>query len=137
MGKYQSLLLHTGIWFLLFCLPVSTFAADKVTLQLIWKNQFQFAGYYVAKELGFYDEAGLDVNIKEYEFGTDVTEDVISRKAHFGVGQSSLILERMEGKPVYLLFGHFSAFTVYAVVPKTGRLKRGLRFKRQTDHGHR
>jgi polar amino acid transport system substrate-binding protein len=107
MGKYQSLLLHTGIWFLLFCLPVSTFAADKVTLQLIWKNQFQFAGYYVAKELGFYDEAGLDVTIKEYEFGTDVTEDVISRKAHFGVNRSSLVLESMEGKPVFLLSAIF------------------------------
>jgi ABC-type nitrate/sulfonate/bicarbonate transport system substrate-binding protein len=57
MGKYQPLLLHTGIWFLLFCLPVSAFGADKVTLQLIWKNQFQFAGYYVTRELGFYDDA--------------------------------------------------------------------------------
>ena len=107
MEKYQRLLLPTCIWFLLFCLPVSTFAADKVTLQLIWKNQFQFAGYYVAEELGFYDEAGLDVTIKEYEFGTDVTEDVISRKAHFGVNRSSLVLESMKGKPVYLLSAIF------------------------------
>ena len=42
---------------LLFCLPVSAFGADKVTLLLIWENQFQFAGYYVARELGFYDDA--------------------------------------------------------------------------------
>ena len=96
MEKYQRLLLRIWVWLLLFCLPVSTFAADKVTLQLIWKNQFQFAGYYVARELGFYKDAGLDVTIKEYEFGIDITADVISQKAHFGVGQSSLILERME-----------------------------------------
>ena len=38
-------------------------AADKVTLQLKWVTQAQFAGYYVAKENGFYDEAGLDVTI--------------------------------------------------------------------------
>ena len=38
-------------------------AADKVTLQLKWVTQAQFAGYYVAKEKGFYDEAGLDVTI--------------------------------------------------------------------------
>jgi ABC-type nitrate/sulfonate/bicarbonate transport system substrate-binding protein len=57
MGKYLRFIICTGIWFLLFCLPVSTFAADKVTLQLIWKNQFQFAGYYVARELEFYDDA--------------------------------------------------------------------------------
>ena len=112
MGKYPRLLLRTCVWLLLFCLPVSAFGADKVTLQLIWKNQFQFAGYYVARELGFYDEAGLDVSIKEYEFGSDVTADVVSRRAHFGVGRSSLILESMEGKPVYLLsaiFQHWHA----------------------------
>ncbi|PTM92816.1 ABC transporter substrate-binding protein [Mycoplana dimorpha] len=39
-------------------------AADKVTLQLKWVTQAQFAGYYVAKDKGFYDEEGLDVEIK-------------------------------------------------------------------------
>ncbi len=39
-------------------------AADKVTLQLKWVTQAQFAGYYVAKEKGYYEEEGLDVEIK-------------------------------------------------------------------------
>ncbi|OQP83711.1 nitrate ABC transporter substrate-binding protein [Rhizobium rhizosphaerae] len=39
-------------------------AADKVTLQLKWVTQAQFAGYYVAKEKGFYEAEGLDVEIK-------------------------------------------------------------------------
>ncbi len=39
-------------------------AKDAVTLQLKWVTQAQFAGYYVAKEKGFYDEANLDVTIK-------------------------------------------------------------------------
>ena len=38
-------------------------AADKLTLQLKWVTQAQFAGYYVAKEKGFYDDVGLDVTI--------------------------------------------------------------------------
>lgn len=38
-------------------------AADAVTLQLKWVTQAQFAGYYVALEQGFYEEAGLDVTI--------------------------------------------------------------------------
>jgi NitT/TauT family transport system substrate-binding protein len=38
-------------------------AADQVTLQLKWVTQAQFAGYYVAKEKGFYKDAGLDVTI--------------------------------------------------------------------------
>ena len=39
-------------------------AADKLTLQLKWVTQAQFAGYFVAKEKGYYDEVGLDVTIK-------------------------------------------------------------------------
>lgn len=39
-------------------------AADKLTLQLKWVTQAQFAGYYVAKDKGFYEEEGLDVTIK-------------------------------------------------------------------------
>jgi len=35
-----------------------------VTLQLKWVTQAQFAGYYVAKDKGFYKDAGLDVTIK-------------------------------------------------------------------------
>ena len=39
-------------------------AQEKLTLQLKWVTQAQFAGYYVAKDKGFYKEAGLDVTIK-------------------------------------------------------------------------
>ncbi len=39
-------------------------AADKVTIQLKWVAQAQFAGYFVAQDKGFYKEAGLDVTIK-------------------------------------------------------------------------
>jgi NitT/TauT family transport system substrate-binding protein len=40
------------------------FAQDKVTLQLKWVTQAQFAGYFVAKDKGFYAEENLDVEIK-------------------------------------------------------------------------
>ncbi len=39
-------------------------AADKVALQLKWVTQAQFAGYYVAKDKGFYEAENLDVDIK-------------------------------------------------------------------------
>ncbi len=38
-------------------------AADTLTLQLKWVAQAQFAGYFVAKDKGFYEEAGLDVTV--------------------------------------------------------------------------
>lgn len=43
---------------------ISAWAADKVTLQLKWVTQAQFAGYYVAKDKGFYEEENLEVEIK-------------------------------------------------------------------------
>lgn len=43
---------------------MSAAAADKVALQLKWVTQAQFAGYYVAKDKGLYEKAGLDVTIK-------------------------------------------------------------------------
>ncbi len=39
-------------------------AQEKVTVQLKWLPQAQFAGYYVAQAKGYYKEAGLDVTIK-------------------------------------------------------------------------
>jgi NitT/TauT family transport system substrate-binding protein len=44
-------------------LASAAYAADKVTIQLKWVTQAQFAGYYVAKAKGFYKDADLDVTI--------------------------------------------------------------------------
>ncbi len=49
---------------LTFGLAFSAQAADKVTIQLKWVTQAQFAGYYVAQDKGYYKAEGLDVTIK-------------------------------------------------------------------------
>jgi NitT/TauT family transport system substrate-binding protein len=46
-----------------FALAAGTADAQELTLQLKWVTQAQFAGYYVAKDKGFYEEEGLDVTI--------------------------------------------------------------------------
>jgi NitT/TauT family transport system substrate-binding protein len=58
---------------------------DKVTLQLKWVTQAQFAGYYAAKALGYYKDFGLDVNLKVG--GPDITPEqvVASGQAQIGV----------------------------------------------------
>ncbi|MBU2327966.1 MAG: ABC transporter substrate-binding protein, partial [Alphaproteobacteria bacterium] len=58
--KLASLLLSAAV----SLTAMQAAAADKVTLQLKWVTQAQFAGYYVAKDKGFYEEEGLDVEIK-------------------------------------------------------------------------
>lgn len=84
---------------------VSALAADltPITLQLIWQHQFQFAGYYAAQEKGFYREKGLDVRFVEAGPTTNVADEVTSGRAQFGVGNSSLLLARQQGKPVVAL----------------------------------
>ncbi|MCX6051196.1 MAG: ABC transporter substrate-binding protein [Campylobacterales bacterium] len=91
--------------FILSLLVVSLFSseAQKVSIQLLWKHQFEFAGFYVAKEKGFYKDVGLDVQIKEYDFGTNIAKDVSEGKSDFGVDSSSLILDKVQGLDVYLL----------------------------------
>src|SRR5436190_2086334 len=48
-----------------FLVVPAAHALDAVTLQLKWRHQFQFAGYYAAVEKGFYRDAGLEVGILE------------------------------------------------------------------------
>lgn len=79
------------------------YGLEQVTLQLKWTHAFQFAGYYMAKEKGFYSEAGLDVNIVEETTDVDPAQTVLEGKAQFGVGTSSLLLKRAKGDPVVAL----------------------------------
>jgi diguanylate cyclase (GGDEF)-like protein/PAS domain S-box-containing protein len=78
-------------------------ALEAVTLQLKWTHAFQFAGYYAAIEKGFYEQAGLSVNLLEAAPGTEPVKIVVDGKADFGVGASSLLLERQAGVPVVAL----------------------------------
>jgi len=78
-------------------------ALEKVTLQLKYAHQFQFAGYYAAQELGYYKEAGLDVRILEGQDGDAPEQDVVAGKAQYATGSSSLLLARLAGKPVVVL----------------------------------
>src|SRR4051812_23249024 len=58
---------------------------DSVTLQLKWVTQAQFAGYYAAKELGYYKQFGIDATLKVG--GPDITPEqvVASGQAEIGV----------------------------------------------------
>jgi len=84
-------------------LALAATALDKVSLQLKWSHQFQFAGYYAAAEKGFYRDAGLDVEIREAQSSDEPIQNVLSGKADFGVGTTDLLLLREQGKPVVAL----------------------------------
>ena len=97
------------IW-ILFLLPMllwSTAPLEKVSLQLKWKYQFQFAGFIMAKEKGFYRDVGLDVELKEINNSINVINDLKSGATDFAISDSSLILEYMKGQPILALLAIF------------------------------
>lgn len=90
---------------LLLLLPFVAFAdtLSSVTVQLKWKHQFQFAGFYAAIEKGYYKNIGLDVKLIEASPETNPITEVTSGKADYGVANSELLLHRLQGSPVTAL----------------------------------
>ena len=93
--------------FLLLIVSLNASEKEKVTLYLDWLNQFQFAGYYMAKEKGYYDELGVELEIIEYSNNHNITSKVIEKSSIYGIGKSSLIVDRFEGKDIVLLSSFF------------------------------
>ena len=95
---------------LLFCVLALFSQADgptKPKLQLQWKHQFEFAGFYAAKEKGFYRDVGLDVELIEYDKTKDITDEVLKGRTQYGLSYSSIIAEYTEGKPLVLVANFF------------------------------
>ena len=96
--------------FLIILILISTLNASdkhKITLQLDWLNQFQFAGYYVAKEKGFYKEKNLDVTIKELNQNINLVDYVLENENTYSIGKSSLIIDKLNNKDIVLLAAIF------------------------------
>ena len=73
----------------------------KVTLQLKWVPQAQFAGYYAASLKGFYKAQGLDVTLKNG--GPNIVPETVvaSGQAQFGVDWlPSLLAARDSNTPL-------------------------------------
>jgi len=78
-------------------------AVERVTVQLNWKHQFESAAFYAAVSRGFYRDARLEVVVREGGPGVDAVKEVVAGNADFGVGTSSLVVERYRGHPVVAL----------------------------------
>jgi class 3 adenylate cyclase/ABC-type nitrate/sulfonate/bicarbonate transport system substrate-binding protein len=111
----RSQLLLAACTLLLLTTPSA--ALDHVSLQLKWRHQFQFAGYYAALAKGFYRDAGFDVEIREGGPDTDVAALVSEGKADFGVCASSVLLSRANGRNLVVLGVIFQHSAAVLLVP--------------------
>lgn len=99
-------------------------ALEQVRLQLRWLHQFQFAGYYVALEKGYYRDAGLDVKI--LPGGPDVprpVEEVLQGRADFAITGSGLVIEHMRGQPVVALAAIMQTSPIVWIVRGDSRIR--------------
>ena len=87
--------------------PAAAAPLESVRVQLKWKHQFQFAGYYAAIEQGYYKEVGLDVELLEATQGQQPVESVLDGAAQYGVGTTTLLLNRAQGDPIVVLAAIF------------------------------
>ena len=91
---------------MLWLLVAPASALDTVTLQLKWVHQFQFAGYYMALEKGFYRDAGLEVRLRPngYQGHFESPVDAVLRgEADYGISNSGLVRDFAQGKPIVAL----------------------------------
>ncbi len=99
-------------WLAMLCLLAGGVQArhateGPLTLQLKWRHQFQFAGYYAAQARGFYRDEGLQVNIREGGPDRPPVATVLGGTAQFAIGDSDLLVQRIKGQPLVALAAIF------------------------------
>jgi len=119
---YQKLLKIIIINITLLNISFGDTLNKNISLQLSWFNQFQFAGYYIAKEKGFYKEEGLNVNINPFKFGIDIPTGVNSGKFDFGIGRETLILDRIKKKEIVALYALFQVSPLLLLSTKESKI---------------
>ena len=84
-----------------------------IDLQLKWRHQFQFAGYYMAKEKGFYRDIGLDVNLIERVPGPSPIEKLMFGDADYAIGGVGAMIYRANDVPLVALATSISKISVH------------------------
>ncbi|KAJ3277655.1 hypothetical protein HK104_003096, partial [Borealophlyctis nickersoniae] len=107
------------LYLILLCLltaPQSTNAAapancttkDKLSLQLNWVWQAQFAGFQAASSLGYYDAECLSVQIRQGESTFNGLSEVIENRTTFGNSWTSgVAVEHSNGAHLTVVMQHF------------------------------
>jgi polar amino acid transport system substrate-binding protein len=115
----------------LLALTSSVFAQDlkQVSLQLQWKYQFQFAGYIMAKEKGFYKDIGLDVELKELNYTLNITDELLSKKSQYGIVRPTTLIDIANGKKIVYLANIFQSSPLVLLADKSSNIKTIKDFK--------
>ena len=112
---------------------VQVASAADITLQLKWVAQSQFAGYYVAEDKGFYDEEGLDVEIKAG--GPDIAPEQVIAGGGADVivaWMGGALVAREKGVPLVNIAQPYQKSGLQLICPKDGPIQTEADFKGHT-----
>ena len=77
------------------------FAADKVTLMLNWYVYGEHAPFYYGKEKGFFEKAGIDLDIQEGRGSGVVAQAVAAKTVQFGyIDVPTMMRAAVKGAPI-------------------------------------
>lgn len=96
--------------------------SQTVRLQLKWRHQFQFAGYYAAVAQGYFRDEGLRVELLEGAPGLDPSAALVSGEAEFAVDSPAILIKRQEGMPLVALAAIFQHSPNVIMTVKGSRL---------------
>ncbi len=101
----------------------------KVSVQLQWKNQFEYAGFYIAKEKGYYDDIGLNVKIKEWQHGININDKLYNGESEYGVVRPSSLIDISKGKDLVYLAAIYQSNPLILLTNKSSGIKSIKDFK--------
>ncbi|WP_052502596.1 ABC transporter substrate-binding protein [Halarcobacter anaerophilus] len=95
------------LFFLFTTILYASSNKENVSVQLNWKYQFEFAGFIAAKEKGFYDNAGLNVEIREFNPQINILKDLKEEKSTFSVYDFSVLSLEKQKDSIMLIANYF------------------------------
>jgi len=133
-NELRTMMMRIILWgcCLFYWLPVAYAQHENITLQLKWKHQFQFAGYYMALEKGFYDDVGLDVHLIEKSYANKDSQNLLRHEGVYCIRSSGALIDYANGQPIQAIAAIFQHSPMVLMVLKSSHINKlgDLRGKR-------
>ncbi|WP_419764418.1 MAG: transporter substrate-binding domain-containing protein [Arcobacter sp.] len=118
------------IRFLLVVLILSNYLfSDSIKVNLHWKHQFEFAGFYAAIEKGYYKDVGLDVELFQKDISQSLGEKCLKGEVQFFTSYNSVIRDIQNGKQYQLVANYLKRSPLALAVKKDILVPKDLKNK--------
>jgi len=107
---------------LLWVSPTVAKSVDNVKVQLSWRHQFQFAGFYAAVKKGYYSDSGLNVTLLEGGPDVNCDERTLRVVAHYCIAPGSVIRRKLAGERLVALASIFQNSPIVLLTRKDSGL---------------